>query len=69
MWNGLSITLVDTAGLRDTVDIVEQEGIKRSKTAQAEADLTLYVIDAVSLQKSGVPEFPFPLVEPEQLVV
>lgn len=69
MWNGLSITLVDTAGLRDTVDIVEQEGIKRSKTAQAEADLTLYVIDAVSVQKSGVPEFPFPLVEAKQLVV
>lgn len=69
MWNGLSITLVDTAGLRDTVDVVEQEGIKRSKTAQAEADLTLYVIDAVSVQKSGVPDFPFPLVDAKQLVV
>ncbi|MBX3307008.1 MAG: 50S ribosome-binding GTPase, partial [Nitrospira sp.] len=69
MWNGLSITLVDTAGLRDTVDVVEQEGIKRSKTAQAEADLTLYVIDAVSVQKSGVSDFPFPLVDPKQLVV
>lgn len=69
MWNGLSITLVDTAGLRDTVDVVEQEGIKRSTTAQAEADLTLYVIDAVSVQKSGVPDFPFRLVDPKQLVV
>ena len=69
MWNGLSITLVDTAGLRDTVDIVEQEGIKRSKTAQAEADLTLYVIDAVSVQKSEVYKLPFPLVAPKQLVV
>lgn len=69
MWNGLSITLVDTAGLRDTVDVAEQEGIKRSKTAQAQADLTLYVIDAVLVQKCGVPEFLFPLVEPKQLVV
>lgn len=69
MWDGLSITLVDTAGLRDTVDVVEQEGIKRSKTAQAQADLTLYVIDAVSVQKCGAPEFPFPRVEPKQLVV
>lgn len=69
MWNGLSITLVDTAGLRDTVDVVEQEGIKRSKTAQAEADLTLYVIDAVSVQKSEVYKLPFPLVAPKQLVV
>ena len=69
MWNGLSITLVDTAGLHDTVDVVEQEGIKRSKTAQAEADLTLYVIDAVSVQKSEVYKLPFPLVAPKQLVV
>lgn len=69
MWNGLSITLVDTAGLRDTVDVVEQEGIKRSKIAQAEADLTLYVIDAVSVQKSEVYKLPFPLVAPKQLVV
>jgi tRNA modification GTPase len=69
IWNGLPITLVDTAGLRETVDVVEQEGIKRSKDAQAQGDLTLQVVDAVEVQKTGVPAFVFPLLEPKHLVV
>jgi tRNA modification GTPase len=42
---GLMIHLVDTAGIRDTVDEVEREGIKRSRSAQQEADLQIIVID------------------------
>ena len=38
-------TLVDTAGLRATSDIVEAEGVARSKQAHAVADLTLLVLD------------------------
>lgn len=37
-WQGLHITFVDTAGLRETSDVVEQEGMKRSRTAQEEGD-------------------------------
>jgi tRNA modification GTPase len=37
--------LVDTAGVRETEDIVEQEGIKRTRAAQDEADLLLVVVD------------------------
>ena len=43
--DGVMIHLVDTAGVRETDDIVEQEGIKRTRAAQDEADLLLVVVD------------------------
>lgn len=43
--NGVMIRLIDTAGLRDTDDIAEREGIKRTRAAQDEADLLLVVLD------------------------
>jgi tRNA modification GTPase len=42
---GVLIHLLDTAGIRDTDDPVENEGIMRSRTAQEQADLRLIVID------------------------
>jgi tRNA modification GTPase len=42
---GLRVTLVDTAGLRDTIDIVESEGVSRSLGAASVADLVLLVCD------------------------
>jgi len=42
---GLSIALVDTAGIRDTSDIVEQEGVSRARQAVSVADLLLVVLD------------------------
>ncbi|MDF0645653.1 MAG: tRNA uridine-5-carboxymethylaminomethyl(34) synthesis GTPase MnmE [Nitrospira sp.] len=42
---GLRIHLIDTAGLRETEDPVELEGIKRTRSAQREADLSLVVVD------------------------
>lgn len=42
---GVNIALADTAGIHDTADIVEGEGIRRARSAQAEADLTLVVLD------------------------
>jgi tRNA modification GTPase len=42
---GVLIHLVDTAGIRDTEDPVEHEGIKRSRSAQEQADLRVVVID------------------------
>jgi len=44
--NGLNFRLLDTAGIRDTDEIIEKEGIRRSKKAIAEADLILLVLDA-----------------------
>ena len=43
--DGVMIRLVDTAGVRDTDDVIEQEGIKRTRAAQDEADLLLVVVD------------------------
>lgn len=44
--DGISLNIVDTAGIRETADIVEQIGVERAKEQAAEADLVLYVIDA-----------------------
>jgi len=43
--DGVVITLVDTAGLRQTRDVVEQEGIRRAHRELAQADLALAVLD------------------------
>lgn len=45
---GVPLELIDTAGIRDTDDIVESIGVERSKKALAEADLVLLVLDASS---------------------
>ncbi len=42
----LSFRLIDTAGIREARDLVEQEGIRRAKKASEEADLTLLILDA-----------------------
>ena len=43
--NGLAVTLVDTAGLRETADIVEREGVDRARHAATVATLILVVLD------------------------
>jgi tRNA modification GTPase len=43
---GLPVTLVDTAGLRESRDPVEQEGIRRTRSSLQGADLALVVLDA-----------------------
>jgi len=44
--NGLNFKLMDTAGIRTTDEVIEQEGIRRSKEAMLQADLVLLVLDA-----------------------
>ena len=43
---GIRVVFIDTAGLQETNDKVEQEGVKRTRTLLNQADLVLYVIDA-----------------------
>ena len=42
---GLSLRLIDTAGLRESSDLVEQLGVERSRRAMADAALILWVVD------------------------
>ena len=42
---GIAVSLVDTAGIRDSSDVVEREGVARARQAVAVADLTLLVLD------------------------
>ncbi len=43
--DGVPVHIIDTAGLRDTDDVVEQIGIERSQRAVREADVALILID------------------------
>jgi len=53
--DGLPLNLVDTAGLRATVDVVEVEGVRRARNEMARADRVLYIVDAGSAaDTSGV---------------
>ena len=43
--DGYPVTVIDTAGIRETDDPVEQEGVRRARARAAEADLVLWMID------------------------
>jgi len=43
--DGIPLRLVDTAGLRQTTCLVEQEGVKRAEQVLSQADLILYLLD------------------------
>ena len=43
---GISLNVVDTAGIRNTSDVVEQIGVTRAKNAAESADLIIYVVDS-----------------------
>src|SRR5258706_728487 len=44
--DGYPVTVIDTAGIRETEDPVEQEGVRRARVRASEADLVLWLIDA-----------------------
>lgn len=49
----ISLQITDTAGIRDTKDVIEKIGVDRAKHAASDADLILYVIDSsVSLDEN-----------------
>jgi tRNA modification GTPase len=45
---GVPVTLVDTAGLRETVDAIEAEGVRRAIARAEDADLVMTVVEAGS---------------------
>jgi tRNA modification GTPase len=46
--DGCPVTLLDTAGIRDSDDPVEREGVRRARDRAAAADLVLWIIDAAA---------------------
>lgn len=61
--SGVVVWFVDTAGIRETDDVVEAEGIRRAEAAAAGADLRIYLVD-------GADEFAPPIRRsPQDLVV
>jgi tRNA modification GTPase len=53
---GYPVTLLDTAGIRDSEDPVEQEGVRRARERAAGADLVLWVTDLSASDKTTGPD-------------
>ncbi len=43
---GVSLNIIDTAGIRDTEDVVEKIGVEKARKVAKDADLIIYVVDA-----------------------
>lgn len=50
--DNIPISLIDTAGLRETSDMIESIGVERSKRIMADADLVIVLLDASSAEMS-----------------
>ena len=50
---GVPVTLIDTAGIRETTDPVEREGVRRSRAIVASADLVLFLLDGSRPASTG----------------
>lgn len=46
--DGISLNMVDTAGIRDTEDLVEKIGVDKAKDSIKDADLVLYIVDGTT---------------------
>jgi len=64
--HGIPVELVDTAGIRETTDVIEKLGVERTKSAIADADFIILVIEANSTlqdeEKKLFAQFPLNLV-------
>lgn len=67
--NGIPLRLLDTAGIRETADVVEQIGVSRSRGALAEADLVLLVLSGAEPLGEDDRRLLAELTEKETLVV
>ncbi len=52
---GYPVTLIDTAGIRETDDPIEREGVARARRRAEEADLTLWLNDAADPAETSLP--------------
>ncbi len=52
-FGGCTLSLVDTAGFRETADAIEREGIRRTEVAVRDADLLIVVVDVTDLVQTA----------------
>lgn len=60
--DGLPMQVIDTAGLRDSDDVVEKEGIKRAQHEIEQADIVLYVQDVTKPSQPVLPSLSAPII-------
>ncbi|WPL15119.1 tRNA modification GTPase MnmE [Thiorhodovibrio litoralis] len=66
---GMPLHLIDTAGLRESQDAIEQEGMRRAREQIASCDLILWVYDATEGEPGGLDEFVHPAGDPPLTLV
>jgi tRNA modification GTPase len=65
--DGMPLHIIDTAGLRESHDVVEQEGIRRAEQEILKADLILFVTDAT--KPEALPSLPVKLPENVEVIL
>jgi tRNA modification GTPase len=60
--DGFAVRVMDTAGIRETEELVELEGIRRARTAMANADLVLQLEDGVVASEGCTPSGEAPII-------
>lgn len=56
-FDGWPVDVIDTAGLRESGDTLEQEGVRRAKDTLAASDLSLWIVDATEVQSSPLEDW------------
>lgn len=67
--DGISFTVTDTAGLRETEDVVEKIGVDRAIDRISEAELVIYIADAESTADKGTLAEHKAMISPEKTIV
>jgi len=62
---GYKVVMADTAGLRDTADEIEAEGVRRAQAWGAQADLRIWLRDGTAVNDGDLPVSP----EPDDLIL
>ncbi len=66
--NGISLNIIDTAGIRNTSDIVENIGVSKAKEHAQKADLILYVVDGTRKMDESDEEI-WPILENKKVII
>jgi len=66
--NGISLNIIDTAGIRNTSDLVENIGVLKAKDYAGKSDLILYVVDGTKKMDEADEEI-WPILENKKVII